>query len=316
VALRLADRWVWDSWYVWEGDTCHAFYLCASKGLADPNDRHRAPSIGHAISRNLVDWTILPDALAPSHEPAFDSWTTWTGSIVRADDGLWWMYYTGSSREDGGLIQTIGAATSKDLVVWEKHGRRHIVETDPRWYEKLSTDLWHDEAWRDPWVFRSDLDDRWEMLITARSAHGEATGRGVVGHAYSPDLANWTVSAPLSSPNQGFGQLEVIQWEVVDGVPLVIFCCGWRELSPERMAQSGQQDFTYSVVCPDGWRAIDISRAQPFWDGLVYAGRLVHHPQDGWFLLGFVGEVDGEFVGEIADPIPVTADWDRGLILR
>ena len=45
MALKLADRWVWDSWYVWDGDVCHAFYLCASKGLVDPNRRHELHAV-------------------------------------------------------------------------------------------------------------------------------------------------------------------------------------------------------------------------------------------------------------------------------
>jgi beta-fructofuranosidase len=30
--------------------------------------------------------------------------------------------------------------------------------------------------------------------------------------------------------------------------------------------------------------------------------------------MGFINEVDGQFVGELTDPIPVTADPVRGLV--
>lgn len=316
MAIRLPDRWVWDSWYVWDGDVCHAFYLCASRGLSHPDERHRAPAIGHATSRDLLNWTVLPDALAPSMQPAFDSWTTWTGSTVRDDEGTWWMFYTGSSREDGGLVQRIGAATSTDLIRWERVPDAAVVEADPRWYEQLDTSLWHDQAWRDPWVFRQPDGAGWGMLVTARSSFGAPRERGVVGYATSADLATWEVRAPLSSPDQGFGQLEVLQFAEVDGVSLMIFCCGWRELGEDRLAAIGRIDATYSLVCPHGLSDLDVSRARPFLDTVVYAGRVVRMPTGEWFLLGFLNGPNGEFLGEISDPIPVSADPVLGLIPR
>ena len=44
--------------------------------------------------------------------------------------------------------------------------------------------------------------------------------------------------------------------------------------------------------------------------------RLGVRTDDGWVLIGFVNHPDGEFVGELSDPIPVTADPVRGLIRR
>ena len=35
--LRLPDAWVWDSWYLHDGDRHHAFYLKASRALLDPD---------------------------------------------------------------------------------------------------------------------------------------------------------------------------------------------------------------------------------------------------------------------------------------
>lgn len=316
MAIRLDKRWIWDSWYVWDGDVCHAFFLSADRSLGDPELRHRSPIVGHAISKDLVNWEMLPDAISPSDQPAFDSWTTWTGSVIKADDGTWWMFYTGSSREDGGLIQRIGAATSKDLITWEKLGTEPLVEADPTWYELLDTDLWHDQAWRDPWVFRMPGSEQWHMLITARANEGDPRTRGVAGHAVSDDLVNWTVKEPLSVPGQGFGQLEVLQFEIVDGIPIVLFCCGWRELSSSRQESFGQRDATYSVVCNADLTGLDFNNAYGFEQELVYAGRLVQGSDGKWNLLGFRNFENGEFVGEISDPIPVTADPVKGIVPR
>jgi len=315
VSLRLADRWIWDSWYVWDGDTCHAFYLCASKGLGDPNRRHRYTSIGHAISKDLKNWTVLPDALAPSDSPAFDSWTTWTGSTVKGDDGLWYMFYTGTSREDGGEVQSIGLAISTDLITWKKHSSKALVRADQEHYEKLGETSWPDEAWRDPWVYKSNSENLWHMLVTARSKGPEKI-KGVLGHATSTNMRDWKVVPPLSKPGQGFGQLEVFQLAEVDGVTLLVFCCGWRELDDDMLKRVGKIDATYSLVCNPDLVDLDFRNAKPFLSNPVYAGRLVQHPSEGWHLIGFINEVDGKFVGELSDPIPVSANELDGLVPR
>ena len=316
MALRLEDKWIWDSWYAFDGERYHAFYLHASRALGDPVRRHRNPIVGHAVSDDLTNWTVVRDALIVSDSPAFDSWTTWTGSVIRDDNGLWWMFYTGTSREDGGDVQTIGAATSTDLMEWTKLSSEPMVSADARWYEKLDKTIWHDEAWRDPWVFRFENDpSTWHMLVTARANHGDPATRGVLGHATSTDLLNWDVRPPLSEPGQGFGQLEVFQFEIVDGVPVLVFCCGWRELSAERRAEFGERDATYSVAVSADLTEVDFNRAKAFEDPLVYAARIIQG-KDGWYLIGFVNEVDGKFVGELCDPVPVSATVEAGLVRR
>ena len=60
---------------------------------------------------------------------------------------------------------------------------------------------------------------------------------------------------------------------------------------------------------------MDFNRARPFLDPMVYAGRLVRGG-DGWYFIGFTNIVDGEFVGELCDAVPVTADAELGLIRR
>lgn len=314
MALRLPDKWIWDSWYAFDGERHHAFYLHASRALGDPERRHRHPIVGHAVSDDLVTWTVVEDALIVSNSPAFDSWTTWTGSVVRDDEGTWWMFYTGTSREDGGDVQRIGAATSPDLMTWTKVSSEALVEADPAHYERLDLTLWHDEAWRDPWVFRFPGESEWQMLITARANEGDPRSRGVMGHATSANLREWTVQPPLSRPGQGFGQLEVFQFEIVDGVPIVLFCCGWREYADERIDREGQVSGTFSVACGPRFEGLDFTRAERFSE--LYAARLVHDPTNGWHLIGFVDHVDGRFVGELSDPVPVTADPVRGLIRR
>ena len=311
MALKLPGQWVWDSWFVRDGDTFHAFYLQASRALGDPDRRHRNVSVGHSISQDLVNWTTVADALTPSEPPAFDSWTTWTGSVIQ-QDGLWYMFYTGTSREDAGERQTIGLATSSDLFNWTKQPDQPLAAADPTWYRTLVGGA-KNEPFRDPWVFKLEGETEWTMLVTA-AAKIAADDRqaGVLGVAKSSDLLNWRVAAPLSKPDQGFGETEVFQFEIVDGVPILLFCCGPIWLSKERL-EAGELGGVYSLPVSADLVDVDFNRATLFPNANLYASRLVKGQDGGWNLIAFINEVNGRFVGELSDPIPVTADPTRGL---
>ena len=300
--LKLEDSWIWDSWYAFDGSRHHVFYLRASKALGDPNRRHRHPFVGHAVSDDLTNWEILPDAVAVSDSPAWDSWTTWTGSVTRDENGLWWMFYTGTSREDGGDIQRVGAATSKDLISWEKVSGNPMTEADPKWYEKLDYQLWHDEAWRDPWVFK--LDDTWHMITTARGLTGDKHGRGVAGHAFSKDMVNWEVLPPLTEVESGFGQMEVIQVAEINGIPTMLWCCGPNELSAEMRAKFPHGGM-FSVSGESLLGPFDPNQAVWFPHETLYAARAVEHNGE-WYMIGFIGGPDDDFGGYLCDPIRIT----------
>jgi beta-fructofuranosidase len=304
--LRLPDHWVWDSWYARDDDgTHHAFFLRASRALLDPERRHHRASIGHAVSTDLRSWRLLPDALVAADTPAWDDLATWTGCTVRGPDGRWYMFYTGVSRAEQGLIQRVGLATSDDLISWHRYGADPLVEADPTWYELLDPIAWYEQAWRDPWVFPDPAGDGWHMLVTARAGAGRAAGRGVIGHATSPDLLKWTVQPPLSTP-AGFGHLEVPQVAVVDGQPLLLFCTNTGAVDDRVWVVPGAD-----VVGP--W---DVAAAQPFAHPHLYAPRLVPDGLGGWGVIGFLDQVDGVFAGELTDPIPVGYHPAAGLVTR
>ena len=70
MTLRLPEHWVWDFWTAQEEDRVHVFFLYAPRSLGDPDLRHYASRIGHAVSGDLRTWTVLPEALGPSDEAA------------------------------------------------------------------------------------------------------------------------------------------------------------------------------------------------------------------------------------------------------
>ena len=230
--LTLATHWVWDSWLADTGTAYHLFFLQAPRGV-HPDQRHWNTSVGHAVSTDLSRWRVVDDALTPSIEPAFDDLAVWTGSVVRGNDGSWYLFYTGLSRADDGQVQRVGLATSADLMTWRKHGPDALVSADPPWYQQFDGSG-QAETWRDPWLVRDPEGDGWHMLVTATARDGEVGERGVLGHAWSPDLLTWRVLPPLSQPGSGFSQLEVPQLAVVEADPVLLFSCLGPQLSDAR----------------------------------------------------------------------------------
>lgn len=302
--FALPDSYVWDFWFVDDGDQYHLFFLYASKALRDPDARHHRASVGHAVSDDMREWTRVRDALVRGDAPAFDDLATWTGSVVRADDGLWHMFYTGASLTPLGNVQSIGVATSRDLLDWTKSSANPILEADPAWYEVITAGEWGDQAFRDPFVQR-EADGTWRMLITARANHGPRYERGVVATATSPDLVAWTLHPPLTAPDAGFGQLEVLNTAVIDGRTVLFFSCLAPELSAERRS-TGTTGGVWAVVA-DADGAWDPKAAQQLTDDSLYVGRVLEERQSGrpWFFAFRNTGADGVWLGGITDPKPI-----------
>ena len=317
MTLKLSADWLWDFWFGRDGDDYHIFYLHAPRSLGDPKLRHWNVSIGHAVSEDLFRWEVLPDALAPSPTPAWDDYTTWTGSILR-HNGLWHFFYTGTNRAEKGLIQRVGLATSNDLICWEKHPANPIIEADPRWYELLDLDAWHDLAWRDPWVFWQE--DAFYALITGRVNHGPADGRGVIALAHSTDLIHWEVQPPLTDPGE-FGQMEVPQLAEIHGRWYIFFNVTKNEFSVARLARSGvkRQTGTHYLVAdhplgPYTFHSDEFFAGDEL--GSRYSGKVIQNPQGEWVYMAFkLFAEDGQFVGELDAPRPINIASDGILSL-
>jgi sucrose-6-phosphate hydrolase SacC (GH32 family) len=308
--LRLPGAWVWDFWLADDGDRYHLFFLFASRALQDERRRHRRAAIGHAVSDDLRTWVQTGDVVAASPAPAFDDLATWTGSVVRGHDGQWWLFYTGVTLVDDRIRQAIGAATSIDLEVWHKDPASPLVTADSRWYERLGGGVWHEEAWRDPWVFADPAGDGWQMLITARANQGPDDDRGVLGHAHSPDLRRWEVGPPLSQPGSGFGHIECPQVALVDGRQVLLFSCLDPQFSAARRAAGATGGILYVPIdSPTG--PFDIAAARPLTGDAFYCGRVVHDRSGQAVLLAFrYYDQARQFVGELSDPMPV--GWEHG----
>jgi beta-fructofuranosidase len=310
MTLHLPDKWLWDYWFAADDSPdYHIFYLQAPRDLAHSDLRHWHVSIGHATSPDLVNWTVLPDALAPDTESpdAFDNYTTWTGSILRQGD-QWYLFYTGSNRAEQGLVQRIGLATSPDLLTWTKYPANPVLTADPRWYEQLDLSLWHDQAWRDPWVFEHE--GQFHAYITARGLEGEPSARGVIGHAVSDDLKQWECRPPIAHPGE-FGHMEVPQLVEIEGRWYLFFSVSYgqyaqaRRRRPTTAAVSGTHYLISDhplgpfTMIDDTFLLGDERRSR-------YIGKAIQNPAGEWVLMSsFFYDDDGEFRGDLADPLPL-----------
>lgn len=137
-----------------------------------------APAIhwGHAVSSDLVRWTHLEDALAPSPDGP-DSGGCWSGCVVD-DDGVPTAVYSGLRRMSDFGADTVCLARSDDeLLRWRKDGRNPVLDGPPAGLALV--------AFRDPFVWREQ--DTWWMVIGA-GLRGEG---GAVLRFRSPDLVDW-----------------------------------------------------------------------------------------------------------------------------
>jgi beta-fructofuranosidase len=320
MALKLKDKWLWDFWFAQDGSDYHVFYLQAPNTLEHESKRHFNVSIGHAISKDLKTWTVLPEALQPSHDDpnAFDNYTTWTGSIIKHKN-LWYMFYTGSMKQEKGLIQRISLATSKDLIHWQKHSAAPLIEANPDYYELLDLESWHDQAWRDPWVFQNET-GLFHAYVTARVKDGSADARGVIGHAVSENLIDWQVLPPVTEPGE-FGQMEVPQLVYIGERYYLLFSAFHGHYSSTRKARGiNLETGTHYLVAdnPLGpFHYLTDTFLSGDKHGSLYSGKLIQDSKNNWQFLAFKNMTeDGQFIGELSDPIAVTVLADGHLKLE
>jgi beta-fructofuranosidase len=319
VVLALENKWIWDFWLVDDKTSddgkWHIYFLQADNTFPDPEMRHRNVTQGHATSDDLVNWTPHGTCFAPATTPAWDDWTTWTGSVVKDEAGLWHLFYTGTTREKDGLHQRIGHATSRDMHAWERVGNGLCLDLagpQAAAYEEYTPGHWPDRAMRDPWVIRNPSGQGWLMYFTARvPGRAEPNAGGAVGFATSPDLYHWDLQAPVYDGGD-FGQLEVPQVFKHGSHWYMTFCTAAEHWSSRYCNANAQEPMTGNsyLMAPSHrgpWTA-----ARPFLDGRNpskrYAGKIVD--QGGkLFIMGFLHyDAQGQFVGKVCDPVPLSVD--------
>lgn len=191
------NRRLWDTWVFQRGDKYHLFYLSNPKGKC-------WDGIGHATSKNLIDWKSQAFIYLASKTGGWDRGGILTGSTFKAGD----IYATtyGATEND---IEKIGLIFSKDLVNWKKYDKNPVLVPQPPYYESSpeETILW-EVAMRDAFVeYREDI-NQYEALFCASVNKGDHLTRGCIGVAVSNDLKTWELKKPIFH-NGRYNAMEV-----------------------------------------------------------------------------------------------------------
>jgi beta-fructofuranosidase len=135
---------------------------------------------GHAVSQDLVYWTDLPIALAPTPGTA-DEDGCWSGCTVN-DNGIPTVIYTGF--QGGKQLPCVAMSQDdKDLITWEKYPGNPVIATPP---SDLAVTGFRDHAvWREG--------DTWYQIVG--SGIQDAGGTALLYH--SPDLVSWQYMHPI-----------------------------------------------------------------------------------------------------------------------
>ena len=139
--------------FSFDGNTFHLFYQY------HPYSSKWGPMHwGHATSKNLIDWTHLPIALAPS-EP-YDQSGIFSGTAMFETKTMR-LYYTGHVDLDGNVSQTQCIAESSDGVHFNKRPENPILDAQSMPKDSVCADF------RDPKVLKRE--DQYLLLAGSRT---------------------------------------------------------------------------------------------------------------------------------------------------
>jgi hypothetical protein len=192
---------MWDAWYANRGDETHAIYLQmpTAEGIRPAEE---ANFLGHAVSKNLVDWTELAPSLGPNTPGSADDLPPWTGCLFE-HDGRYYLYYTmRRARPVPGRVQSIGLAISDDLETWERYDGNPVITPDPRWYHTEDDDepsrVVVDA--RDLIIQPNPAGTGWYGFYAARTRAEGLAESAAIATVFSEDLIHWEHLAPAFTP--------------------------------------------------------------------------------------------------------------------
>lgn len=306
--------YLWDFWLIYEGPDYHLFYLQAPRSLPDPELRHNAATISHAVSSDLCSWRDKGEVLRPGSPGEWDDISVWTGSVIRRD-GLYYMLYTARSSAEQGAVQRIGLARSSDLYYWEKYAGNPVMEAEPEYYEKFGSSDYYWESWRDPYLFYSAAERYYYAFITARAATGELDARGCIAAARSKDLINWDVLPPACFPGT-FCEMEVPQVSLYGDRFFLLF-----STNPFWYSEGYRRQIDFEPWEGDHYLIADsvMGEYRMIGDGVLsranthaYASKIVQTLDGKLVLLSWLSKVPGsdEFAGVLSQPKRVLFDPD------
>lgn len=179
---------LWDTWLIEADGAQHLFYL-----QRQPHEIG-CSSIGHAVTRDWLNWETLPPVLAQGTGSDWDNGPLMTGMTLK-HAGRYYLFYGAMVDR----VQRIGLALSDDLIHWEKAAQNPVLVPSGAWYETdPSQALNYETAWRDPYVFYEAAENCFYAFWCARIAEAKSDlGGGCIAAARSKDLFNWELLPPV-----------------------------------------------------------------------------------------------------------------------
>lgn len=176
---------LWDTWVFVDGEDVHLFFLASLPGR--PWDR-----IGHAVSRDWLHWTELPNIDLRSMAGLWAGDSFGTGMVFR-HGGRYYMTYTGGL----GANEAIGLLVSDDVVHWRSaHDGPVWPRSEALPYELAAHRCADAAAWRDAYVARNP-EDQLEAFCCARVDEGPPAGRACIARARLESPDRWVTLPPI-----------------------------------------------------------------------------------------------------------------------
>ncbi|SDS02511.1 glycoside hydrolase family protein [Microlunatus soli] len=182
----------------WFGD-CMPVYAAGAFQLFHQRDTRRPGPFGEpfgwALARttDFVDYDDLGEVIPRGADDAQDQFI-FAGSVFEAE-GRFHAFYTGFNRDfaaDGKPAQVLMHAVSDDLEHWTTQDGELVVPQDG----------YDPDDWRDPFVLRDEPNDRWVMILGARTGADKRARTGRTVWFTSTDLENWAFQGDFWAPGR------------------------------------------------------------------------------------------------------------------
>ena len=241
VQYRPSDNVMFDAWFVTRGDEIHAFHL-QNGSVSHPEDPN-GWAIGHAVSKDGINWSPLPSLLPPLFDESCpeDFHSKFTGCAVNRG-GDCYLFYT--MRDKAATNQRLALAISHDWVHFERYEGNPVVVNDPETligFENIGKYDWNIVDCRDLVVVEAGKDEYYGYYAAAADLGGRCPV-GVIAMVKSSDLLHWSKPKIVYAADHA-GVLEVPDVFFLNGKWVLTCLCGMnysgRAYSDDEYAANG-----------------------------------------------------------------------------
>jgi len=183
---------LWDHWLYRAPDGVYHLYFLYDE-RPEPELNKPIWLVGHATSRDLVQWEEHAPVLRPDPERGVTDIAT--GSVI-AFENRFAMLVTDQAKG-------ICLAFSDDLYHWDWYTQNPVLPVYGEEYEtreQMNANPDGCACWCDPYLFRVPGEESVYTLINTRLRDGKMEDRGCIALAKSDDLIHWKMLPPILFP--------------------------------------------------------------------------------------------------------------------